>query len=109
MKDKSANQDEAAAICRATDSATEGLVIRQQIRQRAQTAREARRVALTRGYRKGELPDIEQLTISDFAEPLRALRCVTASWPADVLHSCLHHNTLLACRPAEPLALRIVA
>ncbi len=51
------------------------MVIRQQIRQRAQVARDARRVALTRGYRKGELPDIEQLTISDFAEPLRALLC----------------------------------
>jgi hypothetical protein len=58
-------------------------VIRQQIRQRAQAAREARRVALTRGYRKGELPDIEQLTVSDFAEPLRTnqytqgcLRCL---------------------------------
>ena len=60
-------------MCRATDSATESMVIRQQIRQRAQAARDARRVALTRGYRKGELPDIEQLTISDFAEPLRAL------------------------------------
>lgn len=66
------------AYCRTTDSATEGLVIRQQIRQRAQAAREARRVALTRGYRKGELPDIEQLTVSDFAEPLRAL--VTRSY-----------------------------
>ena len=60
--------------CRSTDTATAGLVIRQQIRQRAQAAREARRVALTRGYRKGELPDIEQLTVSDFAEPLRAAR-----------------------------------
>ena len=59
-------------LCRPTDTATEGLVIRQQIRQRAQAARDARRVALTRGYRKGELPDIEQLTVSDFAEPLRA-------------------------------------
>ena len=52
-------------------------MIRQQIRQRAQAARDARRVALTRGYRKGELPDIEQLTISDFAEPLRALLCAS--------------------------------
>ena len=53
------------------DSRLAGMRQRQKGQQRAQLATQARKVQLVRAYRRGELPDIEQITVADFIKPLR--------------------------------------
>ena len=63
---------EAFAMCREAEARQVGMRRRQEGRARAEHSKQAHAVQLTRGYRRGELPDIEHTSVVDFVKPLRA-------------------------------------
>lgn len=71
--------------CRESDSHLAGMRQRQQGRQRARLAGQAGQVHLMRGYRRGEVPDIVQLSLADFVGPLSATHPLPSSSALDTL------------------------